>query len=58
MGNDGLHCWNNTMKILGPTLKKDYPEVQGTSRVNWDDHIIYPRREKLNVVGTMVDPIF
>ena len=59
MGNEGLHCWNNTMKILGPTLKKDYPEVEGTSRVNWDATILFTRGEKkLNVVGTMVDPDF
>jgi putative ABC transport system permease protein len=59
MGNDGLHCWNNTMKILGPTLKKDFPEVEGASRVNWDATILFTRGEKkLNVVGTMVDPDF
>jgi putative ABC transport system permease protein len=59
MGNAGLHNWNNTMKILGPTLKKDYPEVEGTSRVNWDATILFTRGDKkLNVVGTMVDPDF
>jgi ABC-type antimicrobial peptide transport system permease subunit len=59
MGNDGLNCWNNTMKILGPTLKKDFPEVEGTSRVNWDATILFTRGEKkLNVIGTMVDPDF
>ncbi len=59
MGNEGLHSWNNTMKVLGPTLKKDFPEVEGTSRVNWDATILFTRGEKkLNVVGTMVDPDF
>jgi putative ABC transport system permease protein len=59
MGNDGLHCWNNTLKILGPTLKKDYPEVEKASRINWDWTILFTVGEKkLNVTGTMVDPDF
>jgi putative ABC transport system permease protein len=58
-GNEGLHSWNNTMKILGPTLKKDFPEVEGSSRVNWDATILFSRGDKkLNVAGTMVDPDF
>ncbi len=27
-----LQCWNNTPKILGPTLKQEYPEVVNISR--------------------------
>ena len=27
-----LQCWNSTPKILGPTLKKDYPEVAGNGQ--------------------------
>src|SRR6266700_3921112 len=30
-----LQCWNTTPKILGPTLKQDYPAVEATTRVNW-----------------------
>ncbi|MCE6992450.1 ABC transporter permease [Dyadobacter sp. CY323] len=27
-----LQCWDNTPKILGPTLKEEYPEITATSR--------------------------
>src|SRR5450755_3642108 len=30
-----LSSWNTTPKILGPTLKQDYPEIENTTRVNW-----------------------
>lgn len=58
-GNDGFNCWNNTTKILGPTLKKDYPEIEQSTRVNWDASILFTIGEKrMNVTGTMVDPDF
>jgi putative ABC transport system permease protein len=58
-GNEGLSCWNNTTKILGPTLKQDYPEIEKTSRVNWDASILFNYGDKkMNVTGTMVDPDF
>ena len=58
-GNDGINCWNVTPKILGPTLKKDYAEVEKSTRVNWDATILFTVGEKkLNLTGTMVDPDF
>src|ERR1043165_2807816 len=30
-----LECWSTTPKVLGPTLKSDYPEVEKETRVNW-----------------------
>ncbi len=30
--DDRIQCWNNTPKILGLTLKKDYPEVEAVAR--------------------------
>ncbi len=58
-GNDGIHCWNNTPKILVPTLKKDFPEVEKATRVNWDETILFSVGEKkINVNGTMADPDF
>lgn len=58
-GNDGYNCWNTTPKILGPTLKKDYPEVEQSTRVNWGQSILFTVGEKkLPVTGTMVDPDF
>jgi putative ABC transport system permease protein len=57
--NTGIKCWNVTPKILGPTLKQDYPEVEQTTRVNWDETILLNVGEKkLNITGTMVDTDF
>ena len=58
-GNDGIGCWNTTPKILGPTLKKDYPEVEKATRVNWNTALLFTVGEKkMNISGTMVDPDF
>ena len=57
--NNKVACWNTTPKILGPTLKKDYPEVEKTTRVNWDQNFLFSIGEKrMTVQGTMVDPDF
>jgi ABC-type antimicrobial peptide transport system permease subunit len=32
--NGKLQAWNNTPKIMGPTIKMDYPEVEDVVRVN------------------------
>jgi len=58
-GNDGIGCWNTTPKILGPTLKKDYPEVEKATRVNWNMALLFTVGEKkMDISGTMVDPDF
>ena len=58
-GNSGINCWNVTPKILGPTLKKDYGEIEKSTRVNWDATILFTVGEKkVNITGTMVDPDF
>ncbi len=57
--NDKLFCWSSTPKILGPTLKHDYPEVEEISRVNWGNDFLFSIGEKrINVQGTMVDTGF
>ncbi|MEP6614932.1 MAG: ABC transporter permease [Ginsengibacter sp.] len=54
-----LQCWSTTPKILGPTLKQVYPEVEKETRVNWNQTFLFSIGEKrLNVSGTMVDPDF
>jgi putative ABC transport system permease protein len=59
IGNDGINCWNVTPKILGPSLKQEFPEIQKATRVNWDESLLFTYREKkLNIGGTMVDPDF
>jgi putative ABC transport system permease protein len=59
-GSDGMiGSWNITPKILGPTLKKNYPEVEQATRVGWDQAILFTVGEKkINITGTMVDPDF
>ena len=52
-------CWNTTPKILVPTLKKDYPEVEEATRVNWNFVFIFKIGDKtVKAGGTMTDPGF
>ncbi|MGI8952356.1 MAG: ABC transporter permease [Chitinophagaceae bacterium] len=54
-----LQCWNVTPKILGPTLKQNYPEVEKETRVNWNSDLLFSIGDKrLTVSGTMVNPDF
>jgi len=54
-----IKCWNSTPKILGPTVKKDFPEVEKETRVNWGDNLLMTVGEKrLTIHGTCVDPDF
>jgi putative ABC transport system permease protein len=54
-----LNCWNSTPKILGPTLKQDYPEIQSISRINWGNNFLFSIGDKrLTASGTCVDPDF
>ncbi len=54
-----LHCWYTTPSLLGPVLKKDYPEIVETSRMNWTNRRLLRYQEKtFHVKGTEVDPDF
>ena len=54
-----LTCWSATPKILGPTLKQEFPEIEQTSRVNNDRTLLFVYGDKhLEVTGTMADPDF
>ncbi len=54
-----IWTWNSTPKIMGPTIKKDYPEVEGVSRYNYDDTFLFSVDEKrIKATGTIVDPDF
>jgi putative ABC transport system permease protein len=54
-----IRCWNTTPKILVPTLKKDYPEVEEATRTNWNFEFIFKIGEKtIKAGGTMTDPDF
>ncbi len=54
-----LQSWNTTPKVLGKTIKADYPEVANTTRVNWGNSMLFQVGDKnLTVTGTFVDPAF
>jgi hypothetical protein len=45
--NGALWAWSTTPKILGPTLKQDYPEVEEFTRRNETGILIHHRRQAL-----------
>ncbi len=54
-----IKCWLSTPKVLGPNIKKDYPEIEKETRVNWGDNLLFSIGEKrLTIHGTCVDPDF
>jgi len=58
-GNNGIDCWNVTPKPLAPALKKDFPEIEKATRVDWDQSILFTVGDKkINIKGNMVDPDF
>ncbi|MBV8256144.1 MAG: ABC transporter permease [Chitinophaga sp.] len=58
--NDGKqHAWAYTPKIMASTLKAEYPDVEGVTRYDDDNHFLMQFREK-QVMGKTVfaDPDF
>ncbi len=54
-----LWTWNSTPKIMAPTIKKDYPEVESVSRYFYDIEFLFSKDEKrLKSTGTVIDPDF
>jgi len=54
-----IWTWNSTPKIMAPTIKKDYPEVESVSRYNYDDTFLFSVGDKrMKATGTIVDPDF
>ncbi|QLG45708.1 ABC transporter permease [Costertonia aggregata] len=54
-----IWTWNSTPKIMAPTIKKDYPEVERVSRYNYDDTFLFSVGDKrMKSTGTIVDPDF
>src|ERR1700730_9929730 len=52
-----VQCWDNTPKIMAPTLKKDYPEIEDAARINWGQTLLFSIGDKsLKAGGTMADP--
>lgn len=53
-----MHAWNTTPKILGTTLKKDYPEVEDVARYDNITFLLTVGDKHLNVRGGFADSGF
>jgi len=55
----GLQSGVPTPQMLGPTLKKDYPEIESAARINWNEYVLLRYRDKsVKINGTWADPSF
>ncbi len=53
-----LQCWEHTPKILGPTLKQEYPEIAEVVRTNYQWFVTAVGETKLSTLSMIVDPSF
>jgi len=53
-----LQCWNTTPKILGPTLKQEFPEIADNTRVNDRWYVTTVGDKKVSAHAHVVDPSF
>ena len=53
-----LHAWNNTPKIMGTTLKSDFPEVEEVARFNGAVFLLTTGDRRFNVRGAFTDSSF
>ncbi len=53
-----LQCWDNTPKILGPTLLKDYPEIRSMTRTMRGWFVTAVGDRKFSSEYLIVDPAF
>ncbi|WP_425235061.1 ABC transporter permease [Ulvibacterium sp.] len=54
-----IWTWEDTPKIMAPTIKKDFPEVERVSRYNHDNTYLFSVGSKrIKATGTTVDPDF
>jgi putative ABC transport system permease protein len=56
--NNELWAWNSTPKIMGPTIKHDYPEVEDAVRYNNITFLATVGEKKLNTRGAFADSGF
>jgi putative ABC transport system permease protein len=48
-----------TTHLMAPALKRDYPEIENSSRVGWGENILFGNGGKqIKAFGTWVDPSF
>ncbi|MXV51457.1 FtsX-like permease family protein [Pedobacter sp. HMF7647] len=53
-----LWCWQSTPKIMGPTMKMSYSQVEETSRINQATFLFTVGEKHLTVRGAFTDPGF
>src|ERR1700748_79444 len=54
-----LWCWNTTPKVMGKTIKQEYPQVEDVCRTNWGSTFLFTVGDKhLNLQGNFTDPSF
>ncbi len=56
--DDKIQCWESTPQILGPTLKKDYPEVDMQARTVTTWKVTSVGDKKFSTQSMIVDPDF
>jgi putative ABC transport system permease protein len=56
--NNEMWAWNTTPKIMAPTLKHDYPEVEDAARFNQVTFLTTVGEKKFNIRGAFADSGF
>jgi putative ABC transport system permease protein len=56
--NNKVQCWNSTPKILGPTLKQEYPEIADVARTGNQWFVTTVGVKQLSSSGMFADPSF
>jgi len=56
--NGELWAWNTTPKILAPTLKNEFPDIDEATRVTRANFLFSVEDKRLNAQGSFVDPNF
>src|SRR5450432_309447 len=55
----GLQSGTPTPQLMGPALKSDYPEIENSARIGWNQYILFRYGNKsVKVNGTWADPSF
>ncbi|MBX2925849.1 MAG: ABC transporter permease [Chitinophagaceae bacterium] len=56
--DEKLQCWNSTPKILGPTLKEEYPEIVNIARQESRWFVTKAGEKKISTQALITDPAF
>jgi len=57
--NGQVECWSNTPMVMGPLLKKEYPQVEEVARLNWVGAFVLKAGDRqLQTQGYITDPGF